>query len=341
MSLGWLVALVVTVVAAVAITRWLAGGGGIVILDHPNERSLHDQPVPRTGGLAIVAALVLGHATALVFGLETALGAALVIACALVFAVSVADDLRPLPAVLRLVVHLAAAGVLMVSGFAPETLSLPGRAVEIAPGLASVLGVLFVTWLTNLYNFMDGMDGFAGGMGCIGFGCYALLALAGGDPGLALSAALLALACAGFLSSNFPPARIFMGDAGSSVLGFLAAAFTLYAERNAVFPLWLGVVVFSPFIVDATLTLVRRAVRGEVLWHAHRSHHYQRLVRAGWSHRRTTSWGYALMLLCALLAWLLADASALAQWLGLLCLAGIYAILVWYVQRLERTVTSS
>ncbi len=333
-----LTALLIVAVAGLSfvLTRWLAGGGGIVVLDHPNERSLHDRPIPRTGGLAIVAAIVLGHLMALLLGWATAALVPIVAATSFVFAVSVVDDLRTVPALLRLLVHLLAAAALVAFGVTVTHLTVPGTQIALAPWLAAVLVTLFVTWMTNLFNFMDGMDGFAGGMGCIGFACYALLGALGGDAGFALTSALIAAACAGFLVENFAPARIFMGDAGSSVLGFVIGALTVYAERSGLFPVWLGVVVFSPFIVDASVTLVRRALAAEAVWRAHRSHHYQRLVRLGWSHRRTALWGYLLMLLCAVLALVITDASAAVQWLGLLCLAAIYAMLMLFVHRLER-----
>ena len=109
----------------------------------------------------------------------------------------------------------------------------------------------------------------------------------------------LAAASAGFLTCNFPPARIFLGDTGSTALGFLAAACGLWGSRTGLFPFWVALLVFSPFIVDATVTLLRRLLRGEKVWEAHRSHYYQRLVLLGWGHRRTVLVEYALMLVCA------------------------------------------
>jgi UDP-N-acetylmuramyl pentapeptide phosphotransferase/UDP-N-acetylglucosamine-1-phosphate transferase len=132
-------------------------------------------------------------------------------------------------------------------------------------------------------------------MAAFGFGALAIGAAAAGQPALALTAAAIASASLGFLAHNFPPARVFLGDAGSVPLGFLAAALGLHGTLAGAWPLWFPFLVFSPFIVDATVTLLRRAARGERFWRAHRGHFYQRLVLGGWS-RRGLAWSaYALM----------------------------------------------
>jgi UDP-N-acetylmuramyl pentapeptide phosphotransferase/UDP-N-acetylglucosamine-1-phosphate transferase len=113
---------------------------------------------------------------------------------------------------------------------------------------------------------------------------------------------IVAAAAAGFLVFNFPPARIFMGDAGSSTLGMLAAALSLWGARDGIFPFWTAVLVFSPFIADASVTLLRRLWRRERIWQAHKTHYYQRLVQAGWGHRKTVLLEYLIMLGCALTA---------------------------------------
>ena len=184
-------------------------------------------------------------------------------------------------------------------GLWPERWPLPGLESEWPVVVGAVFAWLFVVWMTNLFNFMDGMDGFAGGMAVIGFGALAGLGGLAGDQGFALLCGSVAAAAAGFLVFNFPPARIFMGDVGGSTLGFLAAALILWADREGLFAWWVGVLVFSPFVVDATVTLIRRILRGEAPWRAHRSHCYQRIVQRGWGHRRTVLWEYALMFACA------------------------------------------
>jgi len=150
-----------------------------------------------------------------------------------------------------------------------------------------------------VYNFMDGADGLAGGMSVIGFGAYALAAVSEGDAAVAALSLALAASALAFLVHNFHPARIFLGDVGSIPLGFLAGALGIIGWRNDTWPLWFPVLVFGPFIADSTVTLVRRLLRGERVWQAHREHYYQRMVRLGAGHRRTALVLYALMLVCA------------------------------------------
>jgi UDP-N-acetylmuramyl pentapeptide phosphotransferase/UDP-N-acetylglucosamine-1-phosphate transferase len=330
-----LAAPVLAILVSWALTTALASGRLLSVLDHPNERSLHDVPTPRTGGLAIVAGIACGQ---LVIAFHADAPDWLVLASAAlpVLLVSFLDDLRGVPVVVRMLVQLlAAAGFLVVAGV-PESVGVAGRTVALSPLVAGGLAVLFLVWMTNLYNFMDGMDGFAGGMGVFGFGTYALLAFLAGDVALAIACATVAAACAGFLTLNFPPARIFMGDTGSSLLGFCAGGIALLAEHRGLFPLWISVLVFSPFVVDATVTLLRRVLRREIPWRAHRTHFYQRLVRLGWGHRRTVLSQYALMAACALSALAASRASSGFQLATAYGWIAIYAILVVSVTVLER-----
>lgn len=332
---AWPAIVAALLVSALAV-RHLAAGRTLVVMDHPNERSLHTSPVPRTGGIGIVLGIVLGEALAWWLAGGLVAGRAIAGCVLLVFAVSLLDDIRGLAPLPRLLVQLLAAALLTAWGVAPAALALPGATVTLPPVVSVLFGVLLLVWMTNLYNFMDGMDGLAGGMGAIGFATLAVLALLGGDARLALTGAIVSAACGGFLLFNFPPARIFMGDAGSSVLGFLAAGLGLAADRGGSIPLWATLLVFSPFIVDATLTLLRRAAAREPVWKAHRSHLYQRLARLGWGHRRTTLTAYVLMAGCAASAVALQFTSAPVQAGGLCGWAVIYAILVLCVNRLER-----
>ncbi|HEX7971147.1 MAG TPA: glycosyltransferase family 4 protein [Thiobacillus sp.] len=255
-------------------------------MDHPNERSLHATPTPRIGGLGImagvlVAAIWLGGAGVL----------PVVLAAAALAALSMLDDARGLPVALRFLAHFAAAvACLLALGLSGWTL---------------LAGTLAAVWMTNLYNFMDGSDGLAGGMAAIGFGALALAAWLGGAADLAAFSASIAAAALAFLRFNFPPARLFMGDAGSIPLGFLAAALGIDGAMQRVWPWLFPLLVFSPFILDASVTLVRRALRGEKVWQAHRSHYYQRAVLLGASHRQLALVAYMLMLLSAALAFVL------------------------------------
>jgi UDP-N-acetylmuramyl pentapeptide phosphotransferase/UDP-N-acetylglucosamine-1-phosphate transferase len=181
---------------------------------------------------------------------------------------------------------------------------------------------------------MDGSDGLAGGMAVIGFGTYGLAAWLGGNLELELLAWSIAAAAAGFLIFNFPPAKIFMGDVGSIPLGFLAGALGVAGWLQGLWPLWFPLIVFAPFIVDASVTLLRRALRRERIWQAHREHYYQRLILSGWSHRKTAIWEYALMLACAALALAGREAAAAMQAaVGVVAIAGCAVCAVWIDRR--------
>jgi UDP-GlcNAc:undecaprenyl-phosphate GlcNAc-1-phosphate transferase len=263
-------------------------------MDRPNERSLHSVPVPRSGGIAITAGVAAGT---LVFRAEIP-----TVALFLVLALfSFIDDRRQLSALIRLVAHiLTAAGFIWIAGISANPLVL-------------LLLLLAMTWFMNLYNFMDGADGLAGGMAVIGFCAYATAAFIHGNEEIGGLSLFAAAAVAAFLMFNFPPARIFMGDVGSIPLGFLASALGLLGWHEGTWSLTFPLVVFAPFCVDATVTLLKRAARGQRVWLAHREHYYQRLVLSGWTHRRLALAEYLLMAVCALCGLALVVLSMAAQ----------------------------
>lgn len=320
------------------LTHWLAtrAGSGFGPLDHPNERSLHVRPVPRSGGLGVLAGVILTLLATLGLGWMPAELAWITGALILVALVSFLDDLGDLSPLVRLTVHGLAAGSLMLGGLGWSQLDLPGSTLVFPGWLALVLTLLFVVWMVNLYNFMDGMDGLAGGMAVFGFLPLAWLGWHGGEPAYALVCLGVASSSAGFLASNFPPARIFLGDVGASSLGLLAAALALWGSELGLFPLWAAWLAFSPFIVDATWTLIARLARGERVWEAHRSHHYQRLVLAGWSHRRTVLRAYGLMGAVAGCAVVAPGLTAPDQWILLGAWAVIYGVIHLKVGMVER-----
>ncbi len=285
-SLIGLAAIVALCVSAGTIALMLACGWALA-LDRPNERSLHSTPTPRTGGLGLFAGfLAAGIVTLSVSGawlwMETLLAGILA-------AVSLIDDRRGLTVRVRLLAHLAVAGIYAALLFQPVRLD-PSELIVIA------LAMLVIVTLINFYNFMDGANGMAGSMACIGFGAYALGAWPE-DASLAALCAALTAAAAGFLPFNLG-GRIFMGDSGAIPLGFLAGAIGLNGWHGSLWPLWFPLLVFAPFITDAAVTLARRILHGEPFWLSHRQHYYQRVVLMGASHAQLAAGEAALMLLC-------------------------------------------
>jgi len=247
-------------------------------LDKPNERSLHSSFIPRTGGLAIMTGVLV---TWMFIGVSYEwflLPAALI-------AISLVDDIRGLKARWRFLAQIIVCAVFLA--IHPQNIAI----------WAMPLLLLAMVWMVNLYNFMDGSDGLAGGMALFGFGAYAAAAYLAGNSELAALCTIIAAANLAFLIFNFNPAKIFMGDAGSIPLGFLAAAIGLSGWQQGIWSYWFPFLVFSPFIVDASVTLLKRILRREKIWQAHRSHYYQRLVQMGWGHRKTALMEYGVMLM--------------------------------------------
>jgi len=273
--------------------------GRRMMLDRPNERSLHERPVPRSGGIAIAVGAAAGIAMS---GIAITPGIGITLGLAGALAVlSLIDDAFTLPMLLRFAAHLAAAAAAV------------GFFIGITQPLQFLLLALAVAWYANLYNFMDGADGLAGGMAVFGFGGYAWAAHQFGNAALAAASTSVAVASGAFLLVNFHPARIFMGDVGSVPLGFLAAALGVFGWHEGVWPLWFPILVFAPFVCDATLTLVKRLFRRERVWRAHKEHYYQRLVRMGFGHRGTAWIEYSAMAGCVALALFARQADAVVQ----------------------------
>lgn len=327
-ALALLAPLVAVAVAAIVL-HWLLGAGRTkMALDQPNHRSLHAVAVPRSGGLAVMAGSLAALAC-----IDLPERVPLLAALSVLVGISVADDFRSLSAAVRFAVHFLVAGA-FAAWLLPSHVGWP----------FALAAVPIMVWMTNLYNFMDGSDGLAGGMAVFGFGTLAASAAWSGDAGLALLCASIVGAALAFLRVNWHPARIFMGDSGSIPLGFAASAISLSGVVRDTWPWWLPVLAFSLFIADASVTLARRALRGERVWLAHRTHYYQRMVRMGLGHARTARLCYGAMAASGISAiWAL---HACPQWgVGLLLLwVIIYALLAVAVdrrwRRFESTVVS-
>jgi len=296
------------------VLRALLARAGALPLDRPNARSLHERAVPRAGGVAIWAGWFAG--TAWLPGAKPWFGPLFA-----VIVISLVDDWRGIHPALRLLVQCAAAATWVWLA---------------APPLPALLAVLIIVWMANLYNFMDGSDGLAATMAVVGFGAYGAGAWLAGGAGTALFLALAA-ATVPFLSRNLPPARVMLGDVGAVPLGFLAAVFGLTGWQAGWWPPWFPVLVFLPFIADATLTLGHRLLRRTRIWEPHREHFYQRLVLIGRGHAQTLA-AYALLMLgsassaLAALAWAPgAGMVVLLLWAAILAL--VFAVIAYHWRR--------
>ena len=278
-------------------------------LDVPNARSSHSTPVPRGGGLSIVAVLLTAAAVLAWRGVvsrgvaEALLGGGLLIG-----AVGLVDDLYSLRASIRAGIHFLGAtwAVWCLGGIGPLDL---GWIKWDWGWIGQIVGVVGLVWMINLYNFMDGIDGIAGMEAVSAGGFGALLLVAHGHSGLAELALILVFACAGFLTRNWSPARIFMGDTGSGFLGFVLGVFVIASAKQQPEFVWPWLTLLAVFIVDATVTLLRRARRGERWYASHRSHAYQHATRACGSHAKV-----ALSVGVINFLWLFPLAFAAIQW---------------------------
>jgi Fuc2NAc and GlcNAc transferase len=293
-------------------------------MDIPNNRSSHTVPTPRGGGLAVVIAWFTGLSF-LYFGnnLEVSLFYALLSGIPLTF-VGIADDILNVKPGIRFAIQSICAGVslLFLQGmYIPD---LSGSSVFLT-GLFSSLAFIGILWSINLYNFLDGIDGYiATEVIFIGLAIYIIT---GDNLGL-----LLAVSVSGFLAWNWPKARIFMGDAGSTLLGFTIAILAIFHQNQNVTSIWVWLILTSLFWFDASITLVRRIINREKISEAHRKHAYQRIVRAGVSHRKTVLFSIVLNVIGFGFAYLAHSFTQLA-WIFLISDLLILALVLLYIDK--------
>ncbi|AFY81384.1 MraY family glycosyltransferase [Oscillatoria acuminata] len=309
----------ITFLLSLLTTGWLKQRFSQNLLDIPNDRSSHSQPTPRGGGLGfIIAFAVVTLSTPILSSYFPKLFPdnflpltppqpfllqlwAILTPLALI---GFLDDKQNLPASIRYLIQLTAASIaIFCFGPFPQPWLTPwGTAGRI---IAILLTLIAITALINFYNFMDGLDGLVAGVTTVQLG---FLALYLNQP----LWWLLAAALLGFLSWNWSPAKIFMGDVGSTVLGAAVAIALLNADRPT--PAWTALAITLPLTADAISTLVRRLIRRENIFKAHRSHLYQRLQQSGWSHGQVASTyiGCTLLIALSILLW-----GGVGAWLGL------------------------
>lgn len=278
---AWLVLLsaaVMTVLMTPLVRRWLVLRQ---IIDWPDDRRSHHQPTPRGGGLALWIGMVVALLAA---APSQAMLPLITFASTLAF-LGWLDDRYGVPIGGRLLIMAVCASSLLWIIGPVSTVSIMN--VELSAGwIWSALGVIGVIWMINLHNFMDGSDGLASMQGAWSGGLLGTLLYRGGATEVGLLGIALAGACAGFLVWNRPPARLFMGDVGSLMLGGTLGLLAYVGAASGLVSIWVSLMVCALFVVDATATLLLRWLRGRQWYTPHREHAYQKLISSGWSHGR-------------------------------------------------------
>jgi Fuc2NAc and GlcNAc transferase len=322
---AWIAAMLLAWVLTACMRRYALNSR---MLDVPNERSSHATPTPRGGGVAIVASFL-----PIVLMLEQAdflaprLVAAILGSGGLVALAGYLDDRAALPARWRFLAHGIASiwSLWMMNGIPP----IPVLGYDLNLGwFGLTLATLYLVWVVNLYNFMDGIDGIAGIEAItVSLGGALCWWLATNTPNWHLPV-LFSACVAGFMVWNYPPAKIFMGDAGSGFIGMMLGLFSLWTAQQATQVFWCWFVLLGCFIADATTTLLRRVRHGDKFYHAHRSHAYQYASRVHRSHKFVS-----LSVGAINLAWLLPIAVliALQRLDGVIGTLIAYAPLLWLV----------
>ncbi len=305
------------------------------LLAKPNHRSLHTQPTPNIGGIVFVP-IMAGMAYAMTKNFSLGAVGGLMLAC-----IGAIDDRRPLPVILRLPFHFAASAiaVFQIMNLSNTTVQSPWVTLGI-----SLLLLMIFAWSINLFNFMDGSDGIACVMALVGFGFYSLLA---GGSWVGIVSLCIFSCLLGFVWLNWHPAKTFMGDAGSTTLGFSAAALGTAGWQEGIWSWIVPCAVFSPFWIDASYTLCRRILNRERFWEGHKSHLYQRLIQNGRSPQVVaTAYGVAgaIAALAAINAKSLAEifsqtAGTSDNWVNVTFLGALLCCYLVSVLLIERTLT--
>jgi UDP-N-acetylmuramyl pentapeptide phosphotransferase/UDP-N-acetylglucosamine-1-phosphate transferase len=321
-----------TVVATKVVRRLLLQRS---LLDHPNDRSSHTFPTPRGGGLAVLIVCLTALVALMVLGkVPHSIAKWLCILTLLLGGLSWLDDIFSLNAFVRLTAHAAGVAVAMFFGL----LDGPVFGGLLPPVGDAIITALIWVWFINLYNFMDGIDGISGvETVSISIGIVILIALSGTDSviktGIGPIAILTAGSAAGFLVFNWHPAKIFLGDVGSVPLGFVLGWLLLSLASHGY---WAAALILPLYyLIDSTLTLIKRLSRGEIVWHAHREHFYQYAVDNGKSHSDVVcAIAGANLFLIALAVF---ASNGLGNWAFLAALGVVVFLIFWMLRRPPKT----
>jgi UDP-GlcNAc:undecaprenyl-phosphate GlcNAc-1-phosphate transferase len=341
-SLTGLASFAVAVFAISAALTWLMLR--VRVLAHPNARSSHAKPVANSGGVAIVAAFLVGYGILCAVVDDARVGAphmvGFIAACLGIAAVGLFDDLGRLRTFrFKLLVQVLGAVVLVSFDIAFRRVTLPSLGTIDLGWIGYLLTVIWLVALMNIVNFMDGLDGLAGGTAVLAALFFAIVAALEGSSFMCLVSLALLASTLGFLVFNYPPARIFMGDVGSQFLGFAFAAAAVFAAERDASPTSLFVMplLFFHFIFDTVFTFFRRLRDGKAVTQAHRGHLYQALNRLGASHAQVSWIHYAMGVAQGIGAIVLVNLPAGARiWVFVPFLAFEVCYAVWIMRRVKR-----
>ena len=315
------------------------------LLDIPGVRSSHRTPTPTMGGVAIVVAFFLGTILARFSSAHwDALGwlGWLAAGAGLVAVVGIIDDFQRLPVLLRLFLYGVAAGMGVAGGIRLRVIDIPLLGM-IKFGIFEIpITVLWILAVVSFYNFMDGIDGLAAGVGVIVTAFLAYIAWEVGNSDILILSLLLGSSCLGFACYNFPPAKIFMGDVGSTFMGYILAVVALMGNQSKEpghIPFLVPVLLLGTFLFDTTVTLGRRILRREKWYLSHREHYYQKMTNLGFSHLQITIGEYSLTFLLGLSALLYIRADQMLAFPILVVWLILLASLIKLITSLEKRTT--
>jgi len=303
----------------VFVIRWWALRHGVV--DIPNERSSHDRPTPRGGGMAIVVSFFAAMLLASFFyPFDPRTYWGLLLNAVAIAILGFIDDLHSLSRRHRFAAWIIIAAISMAFGIRLRVVALPLVGVISLSILSPLATFAWLIGVTNFYNFMDGIDGLAGGEAVSVAGFLVVISLMYGNVFIFITSLILLGSALGFLLHNLPPARIFMGDGGSNFLGFVFAALAIIGCQSGAIPFVIPVILLGTFLFDATITLLKRIPKGKKWLEPHRDHYYQRLIILGYSHKQVTSLYCLINILLGCVALLYTRSTGLMA-LGLLAVA--------------------
>ncbi len=294
------------------------------LLDHPNERSSHVLATPKCGGVGVVVSFVAGVYLSQLWGgqciVQPTVLYSLIIPVLLVASVSLADDIQELSPKFRLLVQVVAAILFLALIRIVTTSSGEDPFSYVIQVLFWLGGVIWIVGMANAFNFMDGIDGLAAGQGLIVAFFFSVIQIGQGECYLGFVSLVLMVGCIGFLAFNFPPAKVFMGDVGSVSIGFILAAIAVisYQRHPTLENIMIMPLLMSNFIFDTVATFVRRLIKRECVFQAHRSHIYQKFASCGFSQRTVTMTNYGMAILQGLIVLLMSGKPLIAL---VLCLS--------------------